>query len=89
MVSCRRSFLGRSREQRDYPIDFDQDLYRLMRENGVNSGGPTSSRRSSHPWTLFSPGRIMEALADSALVKVGKTGIVVEADQTPGDGAPV
>ena len=75
-------FLGRSREQRDYPIDFDQDLYRLMRENGVNFWRTYVAPRVQPPLELFSPGRIMEALADSALAKVGKTGIVVEADQT-------
>lgn len=75
-------FLGRSREQRDYPIDFDQDLYRLMRENGVNFWRTYVEPKVQPPLDLFSPGRIMEALSDSALAKKGKTGIVVDADQT-------
>ncbi len=60
-------FLGKSRIQRDYPIEFDRELYDLMIGNGVSFWETYVIPKVQPPVELFSPDVAMKAVALRAL----------------------
>ena len=60
-LSC--MFLGKSRIQRDYPIEFDPELYGLMISNGVQFWNAYVATKIQPPVELFSPDVAMKAVA--------------------------
>ncbi len=56
-------FLGKSRIQRDYPIEFDADLYDLLVGNGVAFWNTFVAPRVQPPVEMFSPEVAMKAIA--------------------------
>ena len=69
-LSC--MFLGKSRIQRDYPIEFDRELYDLMTQNGVTFWKTYVEPRIQPPVELFSPEVVMQAVALRARLEVKK-----------------
>src|ERR1035437_551146 len=60
-------FLGKSRIQRDYPINFDRELYDLMIGNGVKFWETYVLPKIQPPVEMFSPDMAMKAVALRAL----------------------
>jgi putative phage-type endonuclease len=75
VLSC--LFLGKSRIQRDYPIEFDPELYDLMIGNGVTFWETYIVPKVQPPIELFSPDVVMKAIA----LKVKDNPNVLEATQ--------
>jgi len=66
-LSC--MFLGKSRIQRDYPIEPDRALYDLMIQNGVQFWETYVATRTQPPVEMFSPEVAMKAVALKARAK--------------------
>jgi predicted phage-related endonuclease len=74
-LSC--MFLGKSRIQRDYPIDFDQELYDLMIQNGVAFWNTFIVPKIQPPVEMFTPDVVMKAVAMKARLEEKKAAVLV------------
>ena len=74
-------FLGRQRIQRDYPIQFNPNLFQKMRQAGVTFWKTYVEPNVQPPAEMFGPVALMQLLAEAAQPHGGKKGIPAEPDE--------